>query len=150
MIIIGMKKILLIVDFLMINYCNIMIEMWKAHSAMEVFAMRFAHCVCYYIFFMTRLSNSMHRKEIIMREMCYSSGENVDFDGFDDEVLHWYWRPGHGLHLGRLGCTAVPTAHSRMHNAHQATIAHTHWHAGARSSGAVKCSAPPLHPVHRC
>ena len=52
---------------LMINYCNIMIEMWKAHSAMEVFAMRFAHCVCYYIFFMTRLSNSMHRKEIIMR-----------------------------------------------------------------------------------
>ena len=67
MIIIGMKKILLIVDFLMINYCNIMKEMWKAHSAMEVFAMRFAHCVCYYIFFMTRLSNSMHRKEIIMR-----------------------------------------------------------------------------------
>ena len=51
MIIIGMKKIWLIVDFLMINYCNIMIEMWKAHSAMEVFAMRFAHCVCYYMFF---------------------------------------------------------------------------------------------------
>ena len=88
--------------------------------------------------------------------MCYSSGENVDFDGFDDEVLHWYWRPGHGLHLGRLGCTAVPTAHSRMHNAHQATIAHTHWHAGMHNCTLVGCSevqcttTAPSAPLLKC
>ena len=42
-----------------------------------------------------------------------------------DDVLHWYWRPGRGLHLGRLGCTLLPTGaelHCDAHSTHSTTI----------------------------
>ena len=42
-----------------------------------------------------------------------------------DDVLHWYWRPGRGLHLGRLGCTLLPTGaelHCDAHSSHSTTI----------------------------
>ena len=34
---------------------------------------------------------------------------------YDDDVLHWYWRPGRGLHLGRLGCTVLLLPAALLH-----------------------------------
>ena len=74
---------------------------------------------------------------------------NVDFEvvACDDDVLHWYWRPGRGLHLGRVGCTLVPTLAHWL----TGTLWHTgtlvHWHTGANWT-LVHCGTDALPVQH--
>ena len=53
--------------------------------------------------------------EVVVDACGDADADADDNDDDDDDVLHWYWRPGRGLHLGRLGCTALLLPAALLH-----------------------------------